>query len=91
VGICAQEAGGVLTDCTTGSNGVPAFTATKEVASASVAAGKITATFATGIGTGIDGAAVTFTPTLTATNLKWAVDASAVSNAAVKAALEKNN
>lgn len=75
VALCAQEAGGVLTDCSTGSNGINTFTPTKEVASATVAAGVITATLGTGIGTNLDGKTLTFTPTTAAgsTNLTWAV------------------
>jgi type IV pilus assembly protein PilA len=94
VALCAQEAGGVLTDCNTGSNGVPTFTPTKEVATAPVAAGVITMTFAaTGVGTGVDGTVVTITPAITpgATNVRWTVNADAVTNTAAKAALIKNN
>ena len=93
VALCAQEAGGDLTGCNSGANGVPNFTATKEVASASAAAGVITYTFATGVGTGVDGASVTITPAVAAgaTNVRWTVNATAVTNAAAKAALEKNN
>jgi type IV pilus assembly protein PilA len=64
VGVCAQEAGGVLTNCNSGSNGIPVFTATKEVASANTAAGVITAVLSTGIGSGVDGASIIFTPSL---------------------------
>ncbi|MTV37455.1 pilin [Duganella radicis] len=95
VALCAQEAGGTLTDCNMGSNGIPAaFTPTKEVQSANVAAGVITMTFAaTGVGTGVDGIVVTLTPTVAAgaTNVRWTVNADAVTNAAAKAALIKNN
>jgi type IV pilus assembly protein PilA len=94
VALCAQEAGGDLTNCNTGANGIPAaFTATKEVATATVAAGVITYTFATGVGTGVDGATVTVTPAVAAgaTNVRWTVNATAVTNAAAKTALEKNN
>ena len=94
VALCAQEAGGTLTDCNTGSNGVPAFTPTKEVATAPVAAGVITMTFAaTGVGTGVDATKVIYTPTIAAgaTNLTWKADATAVTNSAAKTAIEKNN
>ncbi|WP_343728408.1 pilin [Duganella sp.] len=95
VALCAQEAGGTLTDCNMGSNGIPAaFTATKEVASANVAAGVITMTFAaSGVGNGVDGTVVTITPTVAAgaTNVRWTVNADAVTNTAAKEALVKNN
>ncbi|NRR29215.1 pilin [Oxalobacteraceae bacterium] len=92
VAVCAQEAGGVLTDCDTGSNGVPTFTPTKEVASATVADGVITATLGTGLGTDVDGKTVTFTPTIAAgaTNLSWKVTTT-VTHTAALAALVKNN
>lgn len=100
VALCAQEAGGVLTNCDTTTTSVPtsipAFTATKEVASASVADGVIAVTFATGIGTGVDGTAFTITPSTTAdqTSLTWRVAAAASSGTTHKAALAalvKNN
>ena len=95
VALCSQEAGGVLTACdTTGGTvtSIPVFTATKEVASASVADGVITMTFAGNIGTGVDGLVATFTPSTVAnqTSITWAV-ATTVTHLAAKAALEKNN
>ncbi|SEO40912.1 type IV pilus assembly protein PilA [Duganella sp. CF517] len=91
VALCAQEAGGVVTDCTTGSNGVPAFTPTKEVASATVTAGTITMVLASGLGTGVTGNVV-YEPTIAAgaTNLTWKVSTTATNDAA-KTALTKNN
>lgn len=93
VALCAQEAGGTLTGCTTGSNGIPTFTPTKEVSAASVTAGVITATFNTGVGTGVDSTNVIYTPNIAAgaTNLTWTVNASAVTNTAAREALEKNS
>ena len=95
VALCAQEAGGTLTDCNMGSNGIPAaFTPTKEVASANVTAGVITMTFAaSGVGSGVDGTVVTITPAVAAgaTNVRWTVNADAVTNTAAKDALVKNN
>lgn len=94
VALCAQEAGGDLTNCSTGQPGIPNFTATKEVATATVAAGVISATFAAnGVGTGVDGVLITFTPTIAAgaTNVRWTVGAAAVTNTAANAALVKNN
>ena len=91
VGVCAQENGGVLTDCDTGSNGIATFTATKEIASATVADGVITMTFGTGIGTGVDGLAVTMTPVVTEATVAWDNDATAITHTEAKAAIEKNN
>lgn len=96
VGLCVQEAGGVATGCTTAAaatSGIPTFNATKEVASAVVNAnGVIVATLATGIGTGVDGQTITFTPTVTAgaTSITWA-NTTTVTQAAALAAITKNN
>lgn len=94
VAICMQEAGGVVTSCSTGAASlIPTFTPTKEVASAAVAAGVVTMTFATGIGTGVDGAQVIFTPSSAAdqTAVNWTVNAAAVTNEQARTALTKNN
>jgi type IV pilus assembly protein PilA len=92
VALCAQEAGGTLTTCSTGQPGIPALTATKEVASGTVAAGVITMVLGTTLGTGIDGTNVVYEPTITpgATSLTWRVTTTAT-NAAALAALTKNN
>ena len=90
VGICAQENGSVLTTCDTGSGGIPAFNATKEVASATVVDGVIALTLATGIGSGVDGLVVTQTPTVGTTNLTWA-NTTTVTQAAALDLITKTN
>jgi type IV pilus assembly protein PilA len=94
VGLCIQEAGGVATACSTAltaTSGVPAFTPTKEVASGVVnAAGVIVLTLSTGIGTGVDGATITYTPTAGTTRITWATTTT-VTQAAGLAYLIKNN
>lgn len=95
VALCAQEAGGILTGCDAGLNGIPAnasFTPTKEVASATTTDGVIAVTLGTGIGTGVDGLVITFTPTVsaTATSLTWN-NTTTVTHAAALAAIQKNN
>ncbi|WP_181298321.1 prepilin-type N-terminal cleavage/methylation domain-containing protein [Pseudomonas sp. Q2-TVG4-2] len=95
VALCAQEAGGVLTSCdTTGGTvtSIPVFTATKEVASATVTDGVIALTLATGIGSGVDGLVITMTPTSAAdsTALTWA-NTTTVTQTAALAAITKNN
>jgi type IV pilus assembly protein PilA len=94
VAICYQEAGGVLTNCSTGAASlIPTFTPTKEVASASVNAGVITMTFATGIGVGVDGLEITFTPSNGSdqTAINWTVNAASIQNEQARTALTKNN
>jgi type IV pilus assembly protein PilA len=96
VALCAQEAGGVLTECNSGANGVPAtVTATKEVASGSVTAGVITLVLADGIGTNLKDKTVIYRPAIPtgATNLTWTVETSIseTDNKAAREALLKNN
>jgi type IV pilus assembly protein PilA len=94
---CIQENGGAATNCTTGSNGIPTFTATKELqagTATSVTAGVITAKFAaTGIGSGVDNLTFTMTPSSAAdqTTVTWSVDATNITNTTAKDALTKNN
>jgi type IV pilus assembly protein PilA len=95
VAMCAQEAGGVLTDCdTTGATvtSIPVFTATKEVTSATVADGKITLTLATGIGTNIDSKKIEFEPFLNTndTTLRWKITTD-IGNTAVANSVTKNS
>jgi type IV pilus assembly protein PilA len=94
VALCGQEAGGVLLDCKSGSNGVPldnTFKPTKEVVSVTTAAsGVITETLAGGLGTGIDGMTIVFTPAINGGALAWQVTTT-VTNTAAKTAIEKNN
>jgi type IV pilus assembly protein PilA len=92
IALCAQEAGGDLTPCDTGAPGIPAFITTKEVTSATVADGEITATFAADVAKDVSGTTIKFTPHLNANDatMRWTVLAS-TTNAAVKAAIEKNS
>lgn len=96
VALCAQENGGTLTTCNTtkadAPTGIPEFTSTKEVASATVTAGVIKATLAAGIkATDIDAKTITWTPTVGDTATTWAVTTTITTPAAVVAQLEKNN
>jgi type IV pilus assembly protein PilA len=90
VGVCGQEAGGTLTACNAGSNGVPTFTPTKELASGSVAAGVITVTFATGINADTDSKDIVLTPTVGSSNITWK-NTTTVTNATAKELIEKSN
>ncbi|MYM69921.1 prepilin-type N-terminal cleavage/methylation domain-containing protein [Pseudoduganella sp. FT55W] len=97
VALCAQEAGGDASACAGGAGGIPAdnaFTATKEVASAkTVAGGIITLTFAaSGVGSGVDGKTITFTPAVApgASAITWKIDTT-VTNTAAAAAITKNS
>jgi type IV pilus assembly protein PilA len=85
---------GAAVNCyTPGANGIPAVTTSKEVSGITVSnAAVITVTFAADAGTGIAGQTVTMTPTFTATGsaVTWA-NTTTITNAAVKAQIEKNN
>ncbi len=94
VALCHQEAGGVLTACSTGAaSQIPAFTPTREVSAATVVAGIITITFAPGIGTGVDGLTATFTPSNAdnQTAMNWTVGAANITNVQARTALTRNN
>ncbi|MYM23445.1 prepilin-type N-terminal cleavage/methylation domain-containing protein [Duganella sp. FT135W] len=96
VALCAQEAGGDVSGCTSGTNGVPKdtdFTATKEVAKAATSAGVIILTFqSTGVASGVDGKTITFKPNLAAggSSLTWTITTD-VANTAAAAAITKNS
>jgi type IV pilus assembly protein PilA len=94
VAVCAQEAGGKLDDCNTAKGGVTvAFTKTKEAESVTVTnSGVIDLTLASGLGDGIDGKTITFTPNLPSggTAMTWTIT-TGVTNAAAKAAIVKNS
>jgi type IV pilus assembly protein PilA len=95
---CLQE-NGSLTACDTTTaaapTGIPVFTATKELASAAVADGVITANFATtGIGSGVDGGSFTLTPSSAAdqTSVTWkVVTGTTITNDTAKQTLMKNS
>jgi type IV pilus assembly protein PilA len=95
VAMCIQEAGGVPDTCDSataaGAVGIPLFTATKELASATVDNGNITMTFAAGVGTGVSNLAVVMRPTARDATITWRNDATAITNATAKEAIEKNN
>lgn len=93
--LCIQEAGGVLTPCDTTVPGgtvtqIPVFQATKELAIVEVADGVITATFGTGIGTGVDGLTLVLTPNAPAgaSNITWGASGT-ITNEAALAAITK--
>lgn len=90
VGVCIQEAGGVPDNCSDGATGIPAFTGTKEVKSATIKGGVVELTLESGIGKNVDGETITFTPTVNDANITWAASTS-VTNSAAKALIEKNN
>jgi type IV pilus assembly protein PilA len=91
VGVCGQEAGGTLTACNSNTNGIPAFTPTKELASGTVSAGVITVVVATGVGSGVDGGSIVFTPTMGSSNVTWLNSVTGITNATAVDLIQKNN
>jgi len=95
---CIQENGGSPTGCSTTATGaetnIPAFTATKELTSAtSVSDGVITAHFAaSGIGSGVDGGQFSVTAVPNNTTINWRFAAgTGLSNTTAIQTLTKNN
>jgi type IV pilus assembly protein PilA len=90
MGVCIQENGGSVTNCTTqGSNGIPTFTPTKEISTVTIGTdGAITGTFANGVGTNVDGTDVVFTPVIGDTAIRWAITTTST-NSAVMAQIAK--
>jgi len=91
VALCAQENGGVTTNCSDSQPGIPTFTATKEVASASVSGGVITVTFATGIASDVDSKKFKMTPAVNDANIVWTAANIDLGNQTAIDAITKNN
>ncbi|MES2263875.1 MAG: prepilin-type N-terminal cleavage/methylation domain-containing protein [Pseudomonadota bacterium] len=98
VATCIQEAGNDATNCVPGgTGGVPAFTPSKEVVSATVATtGVITAVLGADLGAGVNGGNLIFTPALgtaaaPVTQIRWTITQTGITNAAAIAAIGKNN
>lgn len=76
VGVCAQEQGNVLIGCDSGRDGMPHFTATKEVVAATVMDGVILMTLGNNLGEGVDGKTIKFTPAAAPHNgtaMRWTI------------------
>ena len=90
VALCIQETGSA-TGCTTSTNGIPVFSATKEVASGAVADGVITLVLASGIkGTTVDGKKFSYTPTIGTSAITWCI-ATNVTDTTAAAAITKQS
>ena len=94
VGVCIQENGGSATGCTSGSNGIPNFTATNLVSAAAATDGVVVLTFASGAGTDLSGKKVTYTPKISEARVAWTITtdvASTGTTAGLYAAIIKNS
>ena len=94
VALCVQENGGEASACSTSSeaapSAIPAFSATREVASAGVLNGDITLTLANDLGTGLGGQTITMRMDKGTSSLTW-FNSTTVSNEAAKQAILRNN
>src|SRR5450830_548323 len=94
VALCVQENGNSVTGCSSTADngkGIPTiFTPTKEVSAVSVTNGAIQATFASGVGSGVDGLLMTYTAVPSETGVSWTISTT-VTNTAAKDAILKNN
>ncbi|PHV39626.1 pilin [Janthinobacterium sp. BJB304] len=94
VALCVQENGGEAAACSTPTESVPSsipvFSATREVASATVDKGNIVLTLAADLGKGIGGQSVTMTMKPGTSSLSW-FNSTTVTNLAAKEAITKNN
>lgn len=92
IALCIDGQGGQKNDCTTNSNGIPSFVATKEVASALATNGNLVITLAaSGLGTGIDGMTITMTSLPNDASIAWLNSTSITTNSVVSDFIVKNN
>jgi type IV pilus assembly protein PilA len=94
IAVCIVEHNGAAASCSTTVPAalIPAFTATREVASVNVVDGTLTLTLGSGIASNVDGATIVMTPLLpnTATSVVWN-NVTTVVNAAANDVIVKNN
>lgn len=90
IAMCIQDKGGVATGCDADTNGIPAFTSTKEVTSATTSNGEIVLTLANDLGTNIDGQTITMTPEIGGSSLNWR-NTTTVTNATALVEITKTN
>jgi type IV pilus assembly protein PilA len=89
VALCAQE-NGTLTGCNSGTNSIPAWTATGVLATVVATNGQIVATFnATGVADDLNGKTITFAPDLQDSRLKWTTTTN-VTTPSILSAITKN-
>ena len=94
IAVCIAERNGVPADCSTTVPAalIPAFTATREVASVNVVNGTLTLTFGSNIASDVDGATIVMTPVLpnNASSMVWN-NVTTVANATANDVIVKNN
>ncbi|RQO60658.1 prepilin-type cleavage/methylation domain-containing protein [Paucibacter sp. KBW04] len=91
VALCAQE-NGTTTGCSSGTNGIPAWSATDVLTTVVATDGTIVATFtpAAKVGADLGDQTITFAPSLNASRLSWTITTS-VAAGAIKDSIIKNS
>jgi type IV pilus assembly protein PilA len=91
IAVCLQEQGGVATSCNTaGSNGIPTNVSGKYLTGMTMNADAgFTSAALAGIGTGVDGGTITWSPVVSDTGVKWAVTSSSITNTTVTDQISK--
>jgi type IV pilus assembly protein PilA len=93
VAVCIQESGGSAAGCDNNTNGIPNFTATNLVSSATATNGVVVLTFASGAGGDLATKTVTYTPKITDSRVTWEITTNVPSSgttAALYQAIVKN-
>jgi type IV pilus assembly protein PilA len=92
IALCIENQGGVKYGCTTNSNEIPTYVATKEVANAQATNGDLVITLAgSGIGAGVDGMTITMASAPHESHVAWVNSTNITTSVAVVEVITKNN
>ena len=92
IAMCIQDQGGQTAGCNTNTNNIPAFLATKEVASAEATNGTLVLTLAAnGISQDVDGKTITMVPSANQSTTSWVNSTTITDNATAVSVITKNN
>jgi type IV pilus assembly protein PilA len=92
IAMCMQEQGGVKGGCSTNLMGIPAFVATKEVASVVATDGTLVITFAdSGVDPDVNGKKITMIPIANPAHTTWINSTNITANSAAIDLITKNN
>lgn len=92
VAMCIQDHGGLKAGCSTNSNDIPTYVATKEVRSALATDGDLVIMLAAnGIGAGVDGMTIRMTSAANEATISWTNSTNITANSAAIDSIIKNN
>jgi type IV pilus assembly protein PilA len=86
IAVCLQEQGGDVAACgTAGTNGIPTYGGGKYLTGVTLSAttSGFTSAALAGIGAGVDGGSITWTPNVTPTGINWIVSQTSITSATV--------